>query len=213
VADLERWAKKQSMGYYTRVLTTTDDCISASVLTTALTKSSGSSVIQSDVAADADWEQLTLTHRDGREIAVIERSIVEEGSLGEAEIQEFEDELDETSPESGAAWLRTFFPRVRCVYSFQHLSGSHSDEGFATLRVVRDAIWALAPAIIQADGEGFTNEDGYQITWDFADSVTGDWWMGLLIDGTWTHFQMDLGNPIHRRAFISGYIPDGVKLA
>jgi hypothetical protein len=202
------------MGYYTRVLTTTDDSVTVSVLSNALKKAGSSAVIQFDGGADAaDWEQLTLTQKGGPEIAMIERSGVEEGSLGEAEIQEFEDELDETLPKSSAAWLRTFFPRVRCVYSFQHLSGSHTDEGFAALRAVRDAVWQLAPAIIQADGEGFTDEDGYQITWDFSDKVKGDWWMGLFKGGQPVHFQMDLGNSAHREAFRSGLVPEGVKLA
>jgi hypothetical protein len=202
------------MGYYTRVLTTKESCVPVAVLSAALSKSASKARIHSDVDTDVDdWEQLTLSQPDGCEIASIERSVVEEGSLGEAEIQEFEDELDTTLPESSGAWLREFFPRVRCVYSFQHLSGSHSDEGFGALQAVRNSIWAQAPAIIQADGEGFTNEDGYQITWDFSESVTGAWWMGLLREGKWVHFQMDLGNSSHRTAFKNGGVPAGVKLA
>lgn len=202
------------MGYYTRVLTTTHNAVTAAVLSRALKEAGSSAVVQLDDGADdATWEQLTLSHPGGPEIAMIERSVVEDGSLGEAEIQEFEDELDETLPKSSAAWLRSFFPRVRCVFSFQHLSGSHTDEGFAALRAVRDAFWQLAPAIIQADGEGFTDEDGYQITWDFSEKVKGDWWMGLFKDGKPVHFQMNLGNSAHREAFKSGVVPEGVKLA
>jgi len=202
------------MGYYTRVLTTTDDFVNIDVLTHALKECGSNAVIQREDAPGAsDWEQLILKKPDGPEIAMIERSVVRAGSLGEAEIQEFEDELDEMLPKSGAEWLRTFFPRVRCVYSFQHLSGSHSDEGFKALSAVRESIWQVAPAIIQADGEGFTDEDAYQITWGFSEKVTGDWWMGLFKDGKSVHFQMDLGNAAHRKAFMNGTIPAGVKLA
>ena len=202
------------MGYYTRVLTTEARPVSIAALSAALKKAASDATLHAVAEADRDdWEELTLHQPDGVEIALIERSAVEEGSLGEAEIEELEDELDSTLPKSSAAWLREFFPSVRCVYSFQHLSGSHSDAGFAALQAVRNSIWAQATAIIQADGEGFTNEDGYQITWDFSERVTGTWWMGLLRDGKWVHFQMDLANPAHRSSFKNGLMPPGVTLA
>jgi hypothetical protein len=46
-------------------------------------------------------------------------------------------------------------------------------------------LWERGDAIIQADGEGFTNEDGYHIVWQFSDSVSGPWNMGVLQDGVW----------------------------
>jgi hypothetical protein len=202
------------MGYYTRVLTTNERCVPISVLRAALKESGSSATLHSDGASDReDWEQLTLTNSEGQEIALIERNPIEEGSLGESELQDFEDDLEGTLPESSVVWLRQFFPRVRRIYAFQHLSGSHSDEGFAALQSVRTSIWAQAPAILQADCEGFSNEGGYHITWEFSDSVTGNWWMGLLRDGKWVHFQMDLGSPAHRQTFKRGLVPEGVKLA
>jgi hypothetical protein len=202
------------MGYYTRVLTTNERCVPIGALSAALKESGSSATLQSDGASSqGDWEQLTLTNSEGHEIARIERNPVEEESLGESEVQDFEEDLEGTLPESSVLWLRQFFPRVRSIYAFQHLSGSHSDEGFAALQSVRTAIWAQAPAILQADGEGFSNEDGYHITWEFSDSVAGNWWMGLLRDGKWVHFQMDLGSSAHRQAFKRGLVPKGVKLA
>jgi len=74
-------------------------------------------------------------------------------------------------------------------------------------------LWGFAPSVIQADGEGFTNEDGYHILWQFSDSVSGSWWMGVLQGGEWKHFQMELANHQHREAFFRGEIPKGVKTA
>lgn len=37
--------------------------------------------------------------------------------------------------------------------------------------------------------------------------------MGVLKDGTWLHFQMDLGNKKHRAAFLQGNVPEGVEVA
>jgi hypothetical protein len=32
--------------------------------------------------------------------------------------------------------------------------------------------------------------------------------MGLLQDGVWRHFTMDLGDPDHRAAFLEGSVPE-----
>ena len=67
---------------------------------------------------------------------------------------------------------------------------------------------SAATRFSQADGEGFTNEEGYHIVWQFSDSVSGPWKMGVLQDGVWHHFTMDLGDPDHRAAFLEGSVPD-----
>ena len=207
-------AVAQSMGYYARVLTTKESCISLVELTAALKESGSRAVIQSDADVDPDdWEQIILSHADGVEIASIERNVVEDDSLGQEEVEEFTEALDDTMPQSAAAWLRKFLPRVRCIYSFQHLSGTEVGDGFEALSSVRSAIWRAGTSILQADGEGFSYEDGDHITCEFSDSVKGDWWMGVLDGGKWVHFQMDLGDPAHRKAFKSGRIPSGVRRA
>jgi hypothetical protein len=200
------------MGYYTRVLTTRKDCVPISVLAGALKKERCRAVIQTE-DDPGDWNQAILTHPGGPEIAAIERNPVVEGSLGAEELQEFHDELDGALPRSGAAWLREFFPRVRCIYAFQHLSGTEKKSGFSALSAVRNALWGAAPAVLQADGEGFSNEEGYAILWQFPDSVSGEWWMGTLENGKWVHFQMDRGNREHRRAFLNGEVPAGTRRA
>ena len=126
---------------------------------------------------------------------------------------EFIDEIADARPESAVQWLREFFPRVACIYAFQHLSGADQEAGFEMLSAVRTALWSSAPAILQADGEGFSNEDGYHILWQFSESVTGLWWMGVLKDGKWIHFEMDLGNKDQRHAFLAGQVPEGVQFA
>jgi hypothetical protein len=67
--------------------------------------------------------------------------------------------------------------------------------------------------IFQADREGFSNEDRYHILWQFSDSTAGNWWMGVLKDGSWVHFEMDLGNPQQWESFFAGELPAGVVRA
>jgi hypothetical protein len=82
--------------------------------------------------------------------------------------------------------------------------------GYYILGAVKDSIFKQAGGILQADIEGFSNEAGYHILWQFEDSVKGPWWMGVLQDGEWVHFKMGLGNQKHRAAFLRGEVPQGV---
>jgi hypothetical protein len=159
------------------------------------------------------WSHLVLAHENGDEIAIIERHLVAPGSLGQEELDELGIEVTDCLPSSAAEWLTDYFPRVRCVYAFELLAGLDHDDGWKALTAVKNRIWAFAPAIIQAVSEGFSNEQGYHILWQFRDSVDGMWWMGVLRNGSWTHFEMDLANRMHRKAFLQGEVPDGVKIA
>ncbi len=201
------------MGYYTRVLTTEEKCVPVSDLLQALEKVGFKATLDIEDGDSANWRQLTLKHPTGTEIAAIERNPVGVDTLGAEEIEEFLAELEDARPQSGADWLRSFFPRVRCVYAFQHLSGTREGDGFEVLSALKNSIWARSPAIIQADGEGFTNEDGYHILWQFSERVDGTWWMGVVRENRWVHFQMDLGDRSHREAFWRGEIPQGAKMA
>lgn len=204
------------MGYYVRVLSTSSDCVPVSVLSTAIEQKQLKAQLSVDDGTPEDWTQLTLSHTDGVEIAMIERNVVEDGSLGAEELAEFADELDDAKPAAAAQWLREFFERVRCITAFQLssglLSGNDPSSGWDIFDAVKTCVWSAAPAIVQADREGFSNERGYHILWQFSDSVTGDWSMGVLRDGQWIHFTMDLGDRKQRAAFLAGEVPKGVKL-
>ena len=97
---------------------------------------------------------------------------------------------------------------MKTIYAFQHLQGSELVEGGNALNVLRAALWQRGEAIIQADGEGFTNESGDHIVWQFSDTISGPWNMAVLQDGAWLNFAMDLGDPEHRAAFLNGEVPD-----
>jgi hypothetical protein len=77
----------------------------------------------------------------------------------------------------------------------------------------QDQALARTGGIFQADGEGFSNEDGYHAVWQFSDRVSGPWWMGVLQDDRWVHFEMELGDASQRAAFLRGEVPAGAKLA
>jgi hypothetical protein len=200
------------MGYYTRILSNSEQCVSIDILSEEINLHNLPCQLEIDAEDSNLWASIILKLKDGSEIAIIERNPVESGSLGEEEINEFIEEIVNEKPASGSNWLKTYLPHIRTVYAFQHLSAANSDLGFKCLSTIRDKIWSSAPAILQADYEGFTNEDGYHILWQFSEKVTGKWAMAILKDTQWVNFEMDLGNKKHREAFKSGIVPAGVKL-
>ena len=163
-----------------------------------------------DESGEYSWESLLLAGTDGVEVALLERNPVHDGSLGQDEIAEFLEDLAEAKPETNVAWLTEYLDEVKTIYAFQHLQGAETVDGSNALHALRTAIWERGEAILQADFEGFTNEDGYHIVWQFSDTVSGLWNMAVLQDGTWMHFTMDLGDPDHRAAFLSGETPADV---
>jgi len=196
------------MGYYTRVLSKDEEFPALDELTESIRLSSPGYKLTIEDGTEEGWESILLSSDDGVEVALIERNPVTDGSLGQDEIAEFIDETRDCKPESGVEWLTEYLTEVRTIYSFQHLQGSDTEEGGNALHALRAALWERGDAIIQADLEGFTNEDGYHIVWQFSDTVSGPWNMAVLQEGTWHQFTMDLGDPDHRAAFLRGEVPD-----
>lgn len=195
------------MGHYIRVLATSDQHIPYDTLRASLYAEHPAATLAVDAGSAQQWEQLLLCHPDSSEIAAVERRPLED--LAE-EVQEFRDEIADCRPLAGRDWLLDYLTRVRAIYVFQLLAGTDRPKGWEILGSLKNAIRREAGGIIQADGEGFSNEEGYHILWQFSQRVTGSWWMAVLQNGSWVRFQMDLGNRQHREAFIAGRVPDGV---
>ena len=172
------------------------------------------SLLESDEGVSgSEWSALILKHRSGTPIAAIEKNPVVEGTLGFDELREFVDEVSYYKPDSAAAWLQDYLNGVKTIYAFQLMSGTEIDDGFALVHRVYEAIWSHAGGILQADQEGFTNERGNTILWQFSDHVTGEWNAAVLgPNGQWIDFEMDLGNRAHRESFWRGEMPAGAKL-
>jgi len=195
------------MGYYTRVLSKQEEFPSFDELAQLIrdTHPGFKLTIESE---DDEWETLLLSGDNEVEVAVLERNPVYDGSTGQDEIADFLEDLQDCKPESGVAWLAEYLAEVKTIYAFQHLQGADTEDGGNALHALRAALWERGDAIIQADGEGFTNEEGFHIVWQFSDSVSGPWNMAVQQDGVWRQFTMDLGDPDHRAAFLEGSVPD-----
>lgn len=156
-------------------------------------------------------ERIVLTHESGQEIAVIEKNPTVDG-LGADELQEFIEEVAHYEPKSAASWLQDFLPTVKVIYAFQLMNGTDVNDGWTSLHGLYSAVWQYAGGILQADGEGFTDEHGFTILWQFTETANGMWNMGTLQRGQWVHFEMDLGDERQRADFKRGEVPRGAKI-
>lgn len=200
------------MSYYIRILSPSEHRVPFAELAAALTKTAPAATLECTSGTQGNWDELTLTHQNGTEITVVERNLVSAGSIASEELKEFIAEVADCKPKSAAAWLTDYFSKVRTIYAFQLLSGTECESGWDIVAALKNSIWQQTNGIFQADGEGFSNEDGFHILWQFSESVAGDWQMGILQNGAWVHFQMDLANRTQRQAFSNGEVPLGVTL-
>ena len=194
------------MGYYIRLLSPSEIVPEFADLRTAVA-TMPDVLLTLEAGDDSEWSQLLLAHDDDTAIASIERNVVQHGELGAEEIEEFLAEIEICRPAAAGEWLQEYLPRVKNIYAFQILSGTDKDEGWKALYAVRDAIKETGGGIMQADGEGFSNEEGFHILWQFSDSAKGPWQMAVLRDGQWESFQMELSNRTQRAAFLRGEVP------
>ncbi len=197
------------MGYRIRVLALRDELIDVDMLRAEIPAGQELSVESEEASR---WSQLVLKHRGGAEIALIERDPVSPGELGEAEIQEYLEEIEGEKPASAVKWLTSFLPQVKVIFALQVLSGARQKDGWDGIHSIQFGIWKKLGGILQADAEGFSNENGHHILWQFDGNPTGTYPMAVL-DGedNWQAFEMRLEDPRQRQAFLEGRVPAGVK--
>lgn len=197
------------MGYYLRILGTSDPDIHLDELLAAV-KEENLQVNLGNLENETPdkWTTIEISNANGKELAIIERNPVIEGELGHEEMGEFRVEIESCRPESAAAWLQKFFDGVKVVYAVQMLDAAMSNDNYPIVNAIRTRIWNRTGGIFQADYEGFSNEDGYHILWQFSDAVKGDWSCAVLNDDRkWEPFRMNLGDPHQRAEFQAGKIP------
>jgi catechol 2,3-dioxygenase-like lactoylglutathione lyase family enzyme len=197
------------MSYFIRVLGRTNPDIHPDHLKDALARQG----LEARLAVDDDdapekWKVINVENTEGQALLQIERNAVEAGRLGLAELTEFRDLIHEHQPQTAMEWLQCFFDEVSVIYAFEVLNMAAADSNFEIVSAIRTAIWDRTGGILQNDNEGFTNEDGFHILWQFDDDATGDKYCAVLDDnGSWLKFRMDLGDPFQRMAFLGGEVP------
>lgn len=160
---------------------------------------------------DAVWTELLVTTPAGNEICTINRA---SGRLLAHEVDAVRQELAENRPSSAAHWIERYLSSARVLYGCRYLSFGYSKAYAAAPNSVMWAIQTcLGAGILHVEGQGFSNEDGYQITWEFSERVTGERQVAVLDrQGHWQTFEMDMADKRQRAAFRAGERPRGADL-
>jgi len=200
------------MGYYIRILGASNHEIHIDDLISALTNEGLTAKFSIDKnESPENFSVIDVSNVKGEKLMRIERNRTNE-KPGKWEIEEFKDEIIEYKPTSASKWLYKYLDKVKVIYVFQLLNASMKEENFRIVETIKSAIWSKVGGIFQADNEGFSNEKGYHILWQFSDDVTGDWNMAVKnFFGGWTNFTMDLGDEIQRKEFLAGKVPKNAR--
>jgi hypothetical protein len=200
------------MAYRIRILSKSEARVPTSRLRERVGSEGIAAFIEVEEGDEASWDRIALAHSDGEPIAIIEREPIPPAGYETSELAEYAEEIGGERPESAARWLGDYLPRVRVIYVLQLLAGTDREGGWAAVHAIQGEVWGAVGGIMQADGEGFTNEEGYHILWQFGATVDGPWKMAVLGEGgRWTVFEMNLGDRRQRDAFLAGRVPEGVK--
>ena len=201
------------MSYYIRILGTENPDIHLDEILEALDKegfTASFGALKNETPEK--WSHLELKNEKDKLLAVIERDAVTAGGMGKDELDEFKSSILEFQPATAAKWLNDFFDRVQVIYAFRLLPIGMEDDNYHIITTTQSYIWEKVKGILQADEEGFSNEDGEHILWQFPDDVDGDMDCAVLnAEGKWENFRMDLGNKDHEKAFKAGLVPAGAK--
>jgi hypothetical protein len=200
------------MGYFIRVFGKKDPDIPLSIINNKLNESGLQVSISVETGTDKSWELINISGEAGNDIVQIERNSTYGDSLGRDELIEFTEEIENCKPRTAVEWLKNFFQAVEVIYAFQVFDFSEHTKGWEVIGEIKNLLLSITKGISQADLEGFSNEEGYHILWQFSDSVEGDWHMAVLSPSNeWIKFKMDLGNKAHRATFMDGRVPKGIK--
>ena len=201
------------MGYYIRVLGTSNPDIHLDELLNNLQAEglSAKFALAEDEKPN-NWTLIEVSNNDDEVLAQIERNSIIKGELGYNELEEFKEEIQESKPTSAVKWLTDYFEKVKVIYAFQMLNAAFDNGNFEIIASIKTKIWNQTNGILQADNEGFSNENGHHILWQFSDKVTGDWSCAVLNSSNdWENFVMDLGDKKQRQEFQDGKVPQNAK--
>lgn len=196
------------MGYYIRVLGLQDVDIHLDELSAALKTAGLNAALQLGKSCEPHkWSMLEIRAGHGVKIVEIERNGVVPGKLAQQELDEFREIIRAHQPLSAVQWLDKYFGRITVVYAFRVMDAALLEDHFEIVSALKTAIWARTGGLLQNDLEGFSNDNGDHILWQFPDDVTGDKYCAVLDNGVWVRFRMDLADPFQRMAFWAGEVP------
>ncbi len=154
------------------------------------------------------WEKIEISNPEGRIISILERCEVTNGSAAEATISELKRSVERSFPVSAREWIKQYLSRVKMIYSFELLTDNITQDSWPVLGRVQNLLKDSLKGIIQADNEGYYNENGDYILWQMYEGANGTIPAAVLNEnGEWLKFELKLNNEQAVEQFKQGVIP------
>ena len=172
------------------------------------------------------WPSLTLFLDNGEPVVEIEKYRVADQAFQDAiqdTVRALLDDKAPVKPASAVKWLCQFMTRVKVLYEFRPMQAVKTEEGWQIFNEVWTNLHKQLPGIVHLEDEGFTNEDGAQITWEYPDEGgehadaaltasenTGELKVAVLNPAgqEWIEYTLSLANQEQRLQFMAGKAPD-----
>ena len=175
------------MSYYVRLLTPSEEIVPFDEI-----KKQGN-YIRLASGTDTAWEHLEIFEPEDNLIATLDRLLVSPGSPGEQVLEKLKDLIRGCYPENTREWVRNYLSRVKTIYTFQLIGDSIDKNGWPVLGRIQNLLKDILKGIIQADKEGFYNEDGDYILWQMYEGAAGTVPAATLGEnGEWIPYQLRL---------------------
>ncbi|MBU6452224.1 MAG: hypothetical protein KGS72_10625 [Cyanobacteria bacterium REEB67] len=184
------------------------------------------------------WSTLTLFLDDGEPVIEIEKYGFEEENFTAAiqdTVRLLLDDKKPVKPASAVKWLCQFMSKVKVLYEFRPMPAVKTEAGWELFNEVWTNMRDILRGIVHLEDEGFTNEQGAQITWEYpdADDVDASAGSDAALHGTiaqaagdamteeklkvavldqngqdWIEYMINLANQEQRLLFMAGKAPD-----
>ena len=155
------------------------------------------------------WKELVVKREDTNQVV----TIITKSENIEEEKKLLTEGLADSEPVNAAEWVMEYLKSAKTIYKFEIFEGSDDQYGWYTLESIREAIWEEVEGILQNDGEGYRNEEGFFIVWQFEYEVEGPYEAAVMDKkGKWQCFEMELSDEEHIAQFKKGKVPQGLEI-
>lgn len=202
------------MGHFLSVLSPSDSGASLQAIRRRLDDEAHEVTLEVTEGDAESWLHLEVSGApDRRPLLDVYRHVVQR-NLDDDHLASHLASIAGAKPDSAVRWLTEYLKRVRTIYTLEVLDARPEGdaEDWEVVWAIQGAILESAGGILQADGEGYSNDAGDHILWQFDEDASGTWRMAVLDElERWQRFEMELSDAAARDAFLDGHVPSSAR--
>ncbi|MDY0361920.1 MAG: hypothetical protein RBR08_10735 [Desulforegulaceae bacterium] len=200
------------MNYQTRLFCQTKKKLTSDILSSGLKNEPLAQNLLFETEKTDTHNQIIIK-KNRLELIIIIELLPEKKEEDKIKLKNIIEYLEKKLPKKNMRWVKKYISKTNIFYEFIPLSSFESDEDWEILSMIQTEAWANSRGIFQYIDEGFTNESGDLVLWDYPFSITGKR-IAAVKDFTrrWKTFEMDLESINQRKSFFEGKVPKNSKL-